>query len=161
MLQAAGIQLDWHILASPPHVTEPSLGPEESLHVLRVAQEAITNAVKHAQASRIEARVSVGAGEAPELRVSISDNGRGFCSLQAAPGRGLRHMQQRALALGGWLAITSGDQGTHVELRVPLEGPGRSSAASTLGSGVHSISTQPRERASNTASARERTSSLR
>jgi signal transduction histidine kinase len=156
MLQAAGIQLDWHIPASRVADEEPTFGPEESLHVLRVTQEAIANAVKHARASRIEVKVHI--EHRQELWVSVADNGTGFSSGRRAHGRGLLHMRQRAAALGGLLEVTSSDKGTRVELRVPI--PCTTSTCSVAAMN-HSTSSNPCDSASNTASARERTSSLR
>ena len=100
------------------------LDPDDEHQVLRIAQEAVTNALRHAGASRV--RVALGPGEPGSglaLVLRVSDDGRGF-----DPGaRGLRarrlgltSMHERAASLGGALTVTSAPgQGTTVELRVP------------------------------------------
>jgi signal transduction histidine kinase len=75
-------------------------------HLFRIAQEALTNAVRHAQASRV--RVSLGfAGDGVALQVS--DDGRGLPSERPAGGFhfGLSGMRERARALGTRLEVES------------------------------------------------------
>lgn len=63
----------------------------------RIVQEAVANAVRHADADRIEVRL----GYRPDgLTLSVRDNGRGA---PGPPGNGLRGMTERAVGLGGWL----------------------------------------------------------
>ena len=98
-----------------------TLDRESETLVFRVVQEALTNAVKHAGATR--ARV-IGNREAGRLQVSISDNGDGFdaSAVLAATdkGFGVRGMRDRAELFGGRLTIESapGD-GTSVTLDMP------------------------------------------
>jgi signal transduction histidine kinase len=117
-LQAAGITLQWEIddgvaLASPG----------AALHVLRIVQEAIGNALKHARATRL-ALACRREGEA--LVVTIADDGCGIVaadgSVPASAQRGLRNMQLRARQLQGTLEVASGERGTTLTLRVPLAG---------------------------------------
>jgi len=170
-LSATGIQLRWQVDSSSERQFRRSFSPEESLHILRIAQEAIANSVKHARASTIE--VLVAANERSGLRVMISDDGCGIEPGQPFTGRGLRHMRQRAAALGGSLELRSDQRGTRVELHVPetavsaqqseqatVPGEGAGVDAEPLGA-RQSTSIKPRDSASNTASARDRTSSLR
>ena len=88
-------------------------------HTYRFAQEAISNIVRHARASRVEIRLAV---EGSELVLAISDDGSGFNpeSAGAQGGMGLRIMRYRALSVGGRLVIDSSPVGTRVALRVPL-----------------------------------------
>jgi len=88
--------------------------------VLRIAQEALNNALRHADAERIELRL---AARDDRLTLTVADDGIGFDP--AAPGvrsrrLGLTSMEERARALGGSLAVVSrpGD-GTTVTLEVP------------------------------------------
>jgi signal transduction histidine kinase len=97
--------------------------PEEvEQHLLRIAQEAVANALKHAVASRIWIRLHI---EARRLCLRVEDDGRGFEQQEAfstAGGHfGLLGMRERAERLGGALNLTSqpGD-GTQVEVTVPL-----------------------------------------
>jgi signal transduction histidine kinase len=98
---------------------EPAI-PLESKHALyRVAQEALHNVVKHAQAGRVTLRLT---GGAQELVLAISDDGRGFDTAASFPGHlGLRSMQERVTQLDGVLSIESArGAGTTVIARVPL-----------------------------------------
>jgi signal transduction histidine kinase len=108
-------------------VPRPLPGPTETA-LLRLGQEALTNAVRHAGASAIRLELSF-LDEAVEL--VISDDGRGF-SVEAQEGRtghlGLHGMRERARALGLPLEIQSAPgQGTRVFVRAPLPPSGRSS----------------------------------
>jgi two-component system sensor histidine kinase UhpB len=90
------------------------LSPEAELVVLRVAQESLTNVVRHARASR--ARVSLGrSGDGVCLRVA--DDGRGLSVAKA--GSGIRGMRERAISIGGQLALLP-SQGQGLEVRLDL-----------------------------------------
>jgi signal transduction histidine kinase len=82
----------------------------------RIIQEALTNAVKHAGASRVavEAREEDGA-----LRLSVTDDGRGFDTGAPGAGFGLAGMRERVLLLGGTLDVQSGPAGTRIEATLP------------------------------------------
>jgi signal transduction histidine kinase len=100
------------------------LDPDDEHQVLRIAQEAVTNALRHAAAGRV--RVTLGPGATDShgaLVLRVSDDGRGF-DPQARGLRarrlGLTSMHERAASLGGALTVTSAPgEGTTVELRVP------------------------------------------
>jgi signal transduction histidine kinase len=86
---------------------------------LRIAQEALANVHRHAEASsvRVEGRFV-----ADRVHLTISDNGRGLRSKQDSRlGRGIRGMQDRAYQWSGELRIRSGSKGTrvHAMWRVP------------------------------------------
>ncbi|MBS1857404.1 MAG: hypothetical protein JST11_18695 [Acidobacteria bacterium] len=105
-------------------VTGPvkELPPELEQHLLRIAQEAVTNVLKHAQASRIWVKLHL---EAKRLFLRIVDNGRGFDQQDAFASRGghfgLIGMRERAERLGGELRLASRPgEGTQVEVTVPL-----------------------------------------
>ena len=91
-------------------------------HVLRIAQEAISNVLKHARASKVALHLSV---DKNQLQMRIADNGCGFDGSGAfatAQGHfGLMGMRERAKRVGGRLAVeTKPGSGTEVELTVPL-----------------------------------------
>jgi PAS domain S-box-containing protein len=91
-----------------------------ALHLYRIAQEALNNAIKHADASRIE--ISIGlAGERGYL--AICDNGRGFDnSVQTSDGLGLRIMQHRCGLIDAELDIrASREQGTEIRCYFTVE----------------------------------------
>jgi signal transduction histidine kinase len=84
------------------------LSPVTENNLLRIAQEAITNAVKHARATRIEVRL-VFTGD--EIHLEVSDNGCGFDPSVPAPADshfGLVGMRERAAETHGTLTIESG-----------------------------------------------------
>ncbi len=103
---------------------ERRLPPEVELACFRIAQEALNNAAKHAQATG--AAVEMHFGDA-WCRLTISDNGIGFesppvISDLAGKGRmGVMGMQERANLLGGTLTLrTAPGQGTRVTVTIPL-----------------------------------------
>ncbi|WP_440098335.1 sensor histidine kinase [Streptosporangium sp. H16] len=81
--------------------------------------EAVANALKHAEASRIEVRLAWSGGR---LRATVSDDGRGF--ERGDPGRGgLSALADRMAALGGGLDVSSAPgEGTLVGAWVPVPG---------------------------------------
>jgi len=93
--------------------------PGVASHLFRVAQEAVTNALKHSQAKHI--RISL-AFELDGLRLVVADDGCGFdANNAAADGHfGLRGLRERATAMRGKLDVASKpDAGTRVEIFVP------------------------------------------
>jgi signal transduction histidine kinase len=95
----------------------PAAPPAHVLAVLRIVQEALTNALKHAQAHTI--RISAH-WQAPDLRIVVADDGIGINPAQPA-GRGLLSMQQRALEIGAVLEFCAQHpQGTQVSLTLGL-----------------------------------------
>jgi signal transduction histidine kinase len=92
----------------------PTLDPAVALHLYRIAQEAVNNAVRHGSADRIAVKLEVGA---LPLRLIIEDNGRGFTpgARRPSPGLGLHLMEQRADIIGGTFTITPRSQGIRVE----------------------------------------------
>ncbi|MFQ5857091.1 MAG: GAF domain-containing protein, partial [Anaerolineae bacterium] len=96
------------------------LPPELALHLLRIAQEALTNVRRHAQASHVTVRLL---REDDHLELTVADDGRGFDPAlpQGRHRVGLASMRERARSLGGQLTLaTSPGQGTRVTVRVPL-----------------------------------------
>jgi two-component system, NarL family, sensor histidine kinase UhpB len=93
------------------------LGDDVQLVVYRVAQEALTNASRHADASRVEVDLRRAAGT---VELTVADDGRGFAFEQSEGGLGIAGMRERALLVGGELTIESRPgQGTTVRLAVP------------------------------------------
>jgi two-component system NarL family sensor kinase len=85
----------------------------------RIAQEALNNALRHADARRIDLRLRITPGEA---RLLIEDDGRGFDPRQAVQGRyGLVGLNERARLLGGSLRVEScPGAGARLEVVIPL-----------------------------------------
>lgn len=97
----------------------PEHRPEVDLVLYRVAQEALTNVIRHAQATRAE--VELGADD-DCLRLIVRDNGRGVRMDQLpAGGNGIAGMRERAMLVGGTLTVRSAEgKGTEVRLEIPL-----------------------------------------
>lgn len=107
------------VVAASGDVVGLSHAAEE--HLYRLVLEAVNNAVKHAEASRIDVALVVAEADG-SLRISIHDDGQGFDTGQPHPGHlGLRTMAERAESLGAALTIASEPGvGTTVSLTVPL-----------------------------------------
>jgi len=103
---------------------EPDVPLETKEAIYRIAQEALHNAVKHAQAGRLDLRLCR-SGES--IVLEISDDGVGFDPTTAFPGHlGLRSMVERATRLGGTLEIHSAP-GNGTRVRARFQSPGESS----------------------------------
>jgi signal transduction histidine kinase len=88
----------------------------------RIVQEALTNVLRHADASSALVRV---AARADVLTIEVTDNGRAQTTA-AAPGHGLRGMAERAAAVGGHLDVGPREEGGwRVSAELPLNGSGR------------------------------------
>jgi two-component system sensor histidine kinase UhpB len=100
----------------------PALTPEEELVAYRIAQESLTNVVKHAHASQAELRLErTPAG----VTLSIRDDGRGLDG-QLIVEKGIRGMRERALLIGARLTIDSPKAGgVQVRLSLPRDESGR------------------------------------
>lgn len=86
-----------------------TLAPAVSTHLYRIAQEAVSNAIKHGRASRILIRLEFSRGR---TLLSVSDNGTGFrFPAPKSNGMGLRIMEYRAGMIGGALSITANPEG--------------------------------------------------
>ncbi|HKE73264.1 MAG TPA: sensor histidine kinase [Acidimicrobiales bacterium] len=87
----------------------PAVDPQVELAAVRIAQEGVTNALRHAEARRAVVRV---AEEAGHLVVAVDDDGRsGKAPALTGSGHGLRGMAERAAACGGRLDIGRSDLG--------------------------------------------------
>jgi two-component system sensor histidine kinase UhpB len=100
----------------------PPLSDDAELAVYRVAQESLTNIARHADASHVEIALQPGAAS---VVLRVVDNGRGITvpDAFALNGHGgLRGMRERALLVGGALAVKdAGEGGVEVRLEVPTE----------------------------------------
>ncbi|HEY7149430.1 MAG TPA: sensor histidine kinase [Gaiellaceae bacterium] len=94
----------------------PKLAPEVELAVYRIAQESLTNIARHAQASQVTITLDSGHDR---VVLRVVDDGRGFGGDPVEHG-GLRSMRERALLVGGALAIKNApDGGVEIRLEVP------------------------------------------
>jgi len=117
--EAAGIELKWQQSEVPDTgISEP----RALLNLYRWMQEALANAIRHANASRV--RISVNASGA-HLTVTVEDDGSGLPQdvlNEHRSGKGLKSMQARAREMGGDSVCTSANlpSGTRCELRLPM-----------------------------------------
>lgn len=117
MEEASGVEIDVDAQA-----IRGLLIPDAELALYRIVQEAISNAVRHANPEHVRVRVSRGAGA---VTASVSDDGRGFDVDEVMAGRaaglGLFGMKERAAYVGGEVEITSAPgQGTRIVATMPF-----------------------------------------
>jgi signal transduction histidine kinase len=96
-----------------------ALSARAKAELLRIVQEALANVRKHADATIVRVELAAADGS---LRLTVSDNGRGFTPDAPGPsGYGLSSMRQRAELIGGTLSVDSRPQdGTRVVVAVPM-----------------------------------------
>jgi two-component system, NarL family, sensor histidine kinase UhpB len=111
------------------------LAPEAALALYRAAQEGITNALRHGQASRLVLVVQHGGGE---VGLTLVDNGSGLAEgWQQRPGHhGLRWLQERVAGQGGRLRVESADGGG---VRLTVTVPAAATIASALNDGAEPV----------------------
>ncbi|MCB9234622.1 MAG: sensor histidine kinase [Bacteroidia bacterium] len=100
----------------------PPLTGEQELGLYRIVQEAVNNALKHAEATRMVLSLEV---DGSELRLQFEDNGKGFSLEEASESRslGLKNFEARASVLGGKAIIESEvGKGTRIRVNLPIEG---------------------------------------
>ncbi len=115
-LSSVNVPLDLDATRDIPDVP---IGPRRRHNVFLTTREAINNAVKHADASSIAVRIAIEAGH---LRVTVTDDGKGF-DLEYAEntGNGLSNLRQRMEDCGGSCTIDSiPGEGTVIDIRLPL-----------------------------------------
>ncbi|MBA3594456.1 MAG: hypothetical protein M3Q12_03250 [Pseudomonadota bacterium] len=111
-LEMAGLASSWKV-ETPDGVL--ALAPSASLQLLRIAQEALTNVLKHASAKHVQVNLLAQAGE---VRMEVQDNGAGMPG-SGRPGRGLDNMRSRAARLGGGIELEPAHPGTRLRLQFP------------------------------------------
>ena len=92
-----------------------NIGQEASLHLYRIAQEALNNAWRHANAEHVNIRLKM---EGSSIRLEVGDDGRGFELQSRYDGLGLTGIRERARAMDALLTIESGDDGTLIRVLV-------------------------------------------
>jgi signal transduction histidine kinase len=95
----------------------PPVSASVAVHLYRIAQEAVRNAIEHAAPTEVQIDLSPKDGY---VMLRIRDDGRGFDSARGSNGMGLRIMQYRAQRVNGWCGVASETgRGTTVTCRVP------------------------------------------
>ncbi|SMP62753.1 sensor histidine kinase [Anoxynatronum buryatiense] len=103
-----------------PAFTYGALSREKTTHIYYIIQEALWNAFKHSEATRLTIVIR---STMSSFIASVKDNGKGF-SPQEVPADshfGLQHMKERAQEINGVLTISSHSNGTTVMISVPWE----------------------------------------
>jgi signal transduction histidine kinase len=114
-IEDSGVKFHWRVGELPP---VPYLTPQAILAVQRIILEALTNALRHSQASAVTVSAQAEGGW---LRIQVADDGVGFEQPSPTRGRGLDNLRRRAAGLGGTLDIESSrGAGASVILRLPL-----------------------------------------
>jgi len=98
------------------------LDPSVALHVYRIAEEAVGNAVRHAQAKSITIELNTTPGR--KIALAITDDGKGLGTRRRPEGMGLQNMRYRARVIRGTLKIASAPKrGTVVTCILPIQRP--------------------------------------
>ena len=96
----------------------PELSPDVELVIYRIAQESMTNALRHSGARSVTVSLKA---DAETLTLRVVDDGKGMPVHQASGTAGIAGMRERALLIGGRLSIESRpDHGTEVRLSIPV-----------------------------------------
>lgn len=115
--EQSGIRVERHFAEGLPPLSD-----EAEIAVYRIAQESLTNVARHANASRVELMLEPGVGS---VVLRVIDDGRGLRDAAGSQNghTGLRGMRERALLVGGALAIKrSHEGGVEIRLEVPAGG---------------------------------------
>ena len=97
---------------------DTGLSNEKKLHVYRIIQELLNNAIKHSEASELDIQLSQ---QNKELFVKVEDNGKGFDEEKVKKGLGLENIKSRVNMLKGDLEWESSpDRGTSVMIHIPV-----------------------------------------
>lgn len=122
-LDAAGIKLDWKMEFVQPL---DYLDDKAALDFIFLIQEALTNAIKHSGATRLQARVYE---DEQEVHVVLQDNGRGALGEQTrssddclSGGRGLANMRERARRCGAHLEFFDANPGFGIKVSFSRDG---------------------------------------
>lgn len=116
---------------------DPDLPPEARLALFRILQEALVNAVRHADAGEVRLRLRERGGQ---VVADVEDDGKGFDAAAVLAddraGPGLRGMMERACYVGGTVEIESRPgRGTRVRAAIPAEEGRRGGRIEEIGSG--------------------------
>nr|WP_228748206.1 ATP-binding protein [Bradyrhizobium sp. BR 10289] len=122
-LRPHDIALDWRVATPQGLPLHPELRPWHVVQIVRILDEAVTNAVKHAQARNIAVTIAtLDDGQGPYGVISIADDGKGFALVgegTSQTARGLRNMRSRAARCGAAFELSSDSSGTFVRLQLP------------------------------------------
>jgi len=111
--QHAGLKLHFNVTGA---LSNPGVKPGTYLY--RIAQEAINNVIKHAEAGILEIDIII---EEQFLNFSCKDDGKGFDPQLSPSGNGILNMKERALLIDGSFCLTSAPmKGTQITVKIPF-----------------------------------------
>ena len=97
----------------------PPLSPDVELVIYRVAQESLTNALRHSRAREVTVSLTA---DAENVTLTVTDDGNGLPTELPRESSGIAGMRERALLVGGMLSLASvPGQGTEVRLTIPID----------------------------------------
>ena len=111
--EKAGLTLLWSV---DPMIEAGELTAAQAINVQRIAQEALTNILKHADARTVRMHIFT---RGPSIVLRIEDDGKGFDPGLPNAGRGMANMRNRARDCHGELTVTALNPGTRIELSLP------------------------------------------
>ncbi len=114
-LRRLGVTLEWSTDAMPEVA---GVTPGNALAILRILQEAVTNALKHGPATRVAIR---GVPERGGARILVENDGN--TATPRGQGRGLSNMRRRARAIGGAVTLDVNETGASLALHLPARLP--------------------------------------
>ena len=127
------MNIDLHLPDLARTVQYPAYSSLVETTLFRVAQESLTNSVRHARATHVSIELTQ---DERCLRLRIRDNGQGYEPAQQHPGLGISGMRERVSLLDGTLSLISAHgQGTLVEAILPLSVP--TTLASSQSEGIY------------------------
>ena len=94
-----------------------ALPPSVGVALFRIAQEAVNNAVHHAQAAQVTVQLAVSGGK---IAITVNDDGQGIARPKAKTGSGIENMKTRARLISARFAIAPGDAGQGTKVSITL-----------------------------------------
>lgn len=114
--EAADLQLDWR---QEFDAAELELSSRQGVNLEKMLREILSNAIRHAKATRVGVSVSL---TARQLTIAVEDNGVGLADDRWRRGRGTLGMERRALDIGAQLQHRArAGGGTHIKISVELQ----------------------------------------
>ncbi len=113
-LEDTGVAVNWRVDALP---AIPGMTPHAVLQIMRILQEGIANALRHASPTTLSLRAYNGDGQ---VIIELEDDGTGLPETPQK-GQGINNMQRRARDIGGRLSLDSGAAGTRLSLALSTQ----------------------------------------